>query len=97
MTVNIVKRKRFGTWRNAAAESVLKEEGMHTLGEYIDNHQATVAQWVVLRPIIEVCNRETVYEGVGRHCDLWWRQTATQKQIRATLEEIFSASRVQQL
>ena len=47
-----------GTWRNAALVSVLKETGTQTLGTYIGKRQATVAEWMELRPILEVYNRE---------------------------------------
>ena len=36
---------------------VLKESGTQTLGAYIDNQQATVAEWVALRPIPEIYDR----------------------------------------
>ena len=57
------KRQGGGTWRSAAAESVLKDAGTHILRAYIDKQQVTVVEWVLLRLILEVCNRETGYEG----------------------------------
>ena len=36
------------------------------LGEYINKRQETVSEWVDLRPIFEVCAKETGYEGGGR-------------------------------
>ena len=33
---------------------------------YIGRRQETVAQWVALRPLFEVCTREKGYEGVGK-------------------------------
>ena len=56
----------------------------------------TVAEWVTLRPIYEICNREMGYEGGGMRRDTWWRKTAAWKQMRATLENILVAARVQQ-
>ena len=41
-----------------------------------------------LRPILEVCDREKCYEGGGRRRELWWRQTADQKYLCATLKDI---------
>ena len=38
--------------------SVLKEAGTQTLGTYIDKRQATVEEWMELRPILDVYNRE---------------------------------------
>ena len=32
---------------------------------YIELQQANVAQWVALRPLFELCPRETGYEGGG--------------------------------
>ena len=39
VTGNTAKWKRDGTWRNAAAASVLKEAVIQTLGTYIDKRQ----------------------------------------------------------
>ena len=76
-----------------AAVSVLKEAGTQTLGTYIDKRQEAVAEWVMLRPMLEVCDRETRYEGGGRCRDPWWRKMAAQKQLSVTLEEISAAAR----
>ena len=58
-------RQRYKTWRSAAAVKVLKEAVTHTLGSYIDKWQATVLEWVTLRPILDIYNRDTGYEGGG--------------------------------
>ena len=42
------------------------ERQRQSAGIYIEQRQATVAQWVALRPLFEVCARETGYEG-GRY------------------------------
>ena len=60
-----------GTWRNAAAASVNKEVATQTLGAYIDNRQAKVEDWTALSPILEVCDKETGYEGGGRRREPW--------------------------
>ena len=62
---------------------------------YIDKRQATVAEWVALRPILGVCDRETDYEGGRRRREPWWRQMAARNHLSATLEDILVASRVQ--
>ena len=54
-----------------------------------------MAEWVALRSKLEVCDRYTDYEGEGRLFDPWWRQTADQKQLSTTLEEILVAERAQ--
>ena len=55
---------------------------------YIVRQQATVSQWVALRSMFEVCAREKGYKGGGRRREAWWRQEATEKQLRATLAGI---------
>ena len=50
-------------------------------------------EWVALRPILEVCERETGYDVEGRRQNPWWRQTAARKQLSATLKEILAAAR----
>ena len=65
------KCQRGKTWRSAAAAKVLKESGTQTLGEYIDKRQATVTEWVLLRPILDTCDMETGYERGGRRHEPW--------------------------
>ena len=86
-------RQRDRTWRSASVEKVLTEAETQTLGEYIDKRKATVAEWVALRPILEICDRKMVYGGNGRQQKLWWRQTAAQKQLGVKLEDISAAER----
>ena len=74
-----LRRKWYGTWKRAAVEIFIREAGTQTLGTYIDRLQATVAEWVALRSIYEVCEWETDYEGRGRHREPWWRETAARK------------------
>ena len=90
---NKAKRQMDGTWRSVAAKRVLKEAVTQTLGTYIDKRQMTVAEWVALRPIIEICDRETGYKGGGRRCEPWWRKTAAWKELSTRLEEISAAER----
>ena len=47
-------------------ETVLEKSGTHILGTYIDRRQAAVAESVMTRPILEVCDRDTGYEGEVR-------------------------------
>ena len=72
---------------------VIKEAGTQIFGTYNNKLQVTVAEWVVLKKIIEVYNRETVYEGEGRHREPWWQQTAARKHLSESLEEILVAAR----
>ena len=46
-----------------------------------------------LRPIFEVCARETGYDGLGRRRYAWWRQDVAKTQLRETLNEISWESR----
>ena len=46
-------------------EKVLKEEITQYLGAYIEKRQASVEEWVALRPILEVCDKETGYKVRG--------------------------------
>ena len=57
------KRLRDESWRKVAAKKV---RGTQPLRTYLDRKQATVAEWVTLRPISNICARETVYEGGGK-------------------------------
>ena len=52
-------RREDENWRKVVSDKVLEKAGTQYLGNYIDRRQATVAEWVELRPILEVCDRET--------------------------------------
>ena len=56
--VNTLRENWDGIWRRVVLESILKELSTQKLGTYIDKQQTTVADWVLLRPIYEVCGRE---------------------------------------
>ena len=87
------RRQWDGIWKKEGALIYLKETGMNTLGDYINRWQTTVVEWVALRPIYEVFEKEMGYNGEGRRGDLWWRQTVPRAQLRATIEIIFTAAR----
>ena len=63
------------------------------LREYIERRQATVAEWVALRPVFEVCAKETGFEGGGRAQEKWWNQTAVENQLKNTLKYISAVAR----
>ena len=48
---------------------------------------ATLAQWVAMRPLFEVCARETGYGGGGSRREAWWRQEAIEKQLQDNLAD----------
>ena len=74
-----VKQLEDGTWKTPGAEDIREAAGNESAGIYVERQQTTVAQWVALRPLFEVCARETGYEGGGRRRKVWWRQEATEK------------------
>ena len=49
------QRLGYETWRKEGADSVLQVMGKKSLGDYINKRQATVSEWVDLRPIFELC------------------------------------------
>ena len=73
---------------------MLKGAGTQTLSKYVDRLQATVAEWVAIRPIFDVCVRDTGYEGWGILWVPWWRQKSAENRLRVTVEEILSATMV---
>ena len=78
------KQLEDGTWETPGAEGIQEAAGTQSARIYIEKRQATLSQWVVLRPLFEVCARETGYEGWGRSRKVWWRQEAKEKHLRAT-------------
>ena len=48
-------------------------------------------EWVALRPILEVCDKETGYKVRGG--EPWWRKTTTRKQMSATSKDILAEAR----
>ena len=53
-----------------------------------------MAEWVAIRPIFDVCDRETGYEIGWRLQVLWWRQAAAVKKLKVALEAISAPARV---
>ena len=87
-------RRRDGSWRKVKAEAVLQGEGKHSLRTYVDRQQVTVGEWVAIRPIFDVCVRETGYEGGGRLRVPWWRKKAAENHLRVMVEARLAASRL---
>ena len=92
-----VKQYRDGTWRSKAVYKVLKEAVTQSLGSYIYKQQTTVAEWVALRPMLEVSYKDTGYKGGGRRRDPWCQKMAAGKQLSDILKEISVAARVWRL
>ena len=86
-------RQKDRTCRQVSEEKVLEKAGTQTPCTYIGKSQAIVAVRVALCPILEVCDRETGYKGVGRRWGPGWRQTTAIKQLIDTLKDILAAER----
>ena len=76
---NGTKQLGDGTWETPGAEVIREAAGTQSDRTYIEQRQATEVQWVALRPLFEVCARETGYEVGGWRRKVWWRQEATEK------------------
>ena len=50
---------------------MIQAVGMQSQAMYKGYRKAKVAQWVDLRPLVEVCTRETRYEGGGSKLWPW--------------------------
>ena len=59
------RRRRYVTWETPGAEGVREATWTQLARIYIGRRQASMAKWVALRPLFEMCARETWYEGVG--------------------------------
>ena len=75
------KQLGYGIWESPGTEGIKEAEVTQSDSIYIQQRQATVAHWVALRPLFEVCVRETRHEGGGWRRKVWWRQEATEKQF----------------
>ena len=68
-----IKARNLGveTWRKEGADRVLQSADTKLLGKYTKMGQATISEWLELRPICEVCAKETGYEDGGRLRKQW--------------------------
>ena len=60
----------------------------------MDRRQTTVAEWVTLWTIFDVFVREMGNEGGGILWVPWWRQEASENQLRVTVESILGVARL---
>ena len=93
LTQKMSKRLNYGSWQKAAENSLLQGAGNQPLQTYIDRRQMPVTEWVIFRPIFEVCANEMGYKVGGRHQETWWKKVSAEKKPRAMLEEILEAAR----
>ena len=77
ITGNLVCRLGDRTWDTPGAEVLWESAGTQSEMTYIGRRQASVENWVALRPLFKVCAREKVYEGSGHMREAWWYQEAT--------------------
>ena len=66
-------RRVSGEWHYPTNEEVLEECGMRPMREYILARRATVANWVVNRPIYEACTGAEQRRGSAPQ-KWWWEQ-----------------------
>ena len=57
------RRIGYGTWETPGEELVQESVRTQSAMTYIGRRQATVAQWVAIRPIVEVFAEEKGYDG----------------------------------
>ncbi len=62
-----------GTWRYPNSEQVLQEVGLHTISHYIGVRRQHVANFIVNRPIFQLC-QEGVRKRGSAACQFWWEQ-----------------------
>ena len=72
-----------GMWVTPKVEVVQESLGSQSVMAYIGRTHETVAQWMEMCPIFDVCENETGYEGEGKLREPWWRQEAEEKQLGA--------------
>ena len=58
------------------SKKYLQGAGTYPLRTYVDRRQATVAEWMALCPIFDVCARNMDYEEGGTLHVTWLRQAA---------------------
>ena len=63
-----------GTWETPGAEVIWEAAETQLEMTYIGRRHATVAQWVELQPILEMCAVERGYKWGGRRREAWWCQ-----------------------
>ena len=62
-----------GTWRYPNSEQVLREVGLQTISHYIGVRWQHVANFIVNRPIFQLC-QEGVRKRGSAACQFWWEQ-----------------------
>ena len=67
------RRRGGGSWEYLSLEEEMEEPGFEGIGTYITRRQNTFAQYIVTRPILDLCERSTRKLG-ARVSQQWWEQ-----------------------
>ena len=68
-----VERGRGGEWYHPSLEGAIKEAGFKEIRTSITNRQNTVAQYIVMRPLLDLCEGFK-QRGGARVTRRWWDQ-----------------------
>ena len=67
------RRKKYGSWDYPPLAEALGEAGLEGVWNLITQKQNTVAQYIAMRPILDLCERATWRTG-ARLSQRWWEQ-----------------------
>ena len=59
-------------WAYPALEEAMRETGLEDMGTYISRHNNTVAQYIVVRPILDLCLEADWRPGL-QVTNRWWK------------------------
>jgi len=86
MTGKMPKRdSSTGVWKYPETEGVLEMAGLHTIEHYIAVRRATIAKYIVDRPIFDMC-REGERRRGSSHRQFWWQQPCNFDAARSPAE-----------
>ena len=68
------RRGRDGEWFYPSLEGAIKEAGLTDVQTSINRRQITVAQYIAMRPLLDLCKEATQREG-AQITLMWWDQT----------------------
>ena len=83
-----------GTWKYSKTKTVLAAAGLHTIDHYMQVCRARIMQWVVDRPILELCRSAERRRGTTPRL-YWWEQPMDldEASVRALAEGITAGAR----
>ena len=92
MTGNMPKRNaNTGAWTYPNTEKVLDKAGLHTIEHYISVRRATIAKFIVNRPIFDMCGEGERRRGSSRR-QFWWQQPCDFDAARSPAEAVAEVS-----